>query len=195
MRLSCPKKNQKPEIKNQKNILNIKKFLNFKIFPHYSSLFTHCSRRRRGGFTLIEILVTVSIIGILTTIGIASYNNFNEQRKIRRAADELKSYIRLAASRANNNEKDATVCTTPADTLDGWYIDFSPLRIYGKCGGTEFKSQNIDSFGVSVSPATGEIRFLPLASGGGTDLATSLTITVGGVGGVTLTVDPSGNVY
>ena len=109
---------------------------------------------RRKGFTLIEILVVVGIIGVLVSIGIASYNNFNEKRKVKRAAEELKLYIRLAASKAINNEKDTRTgyCGT-GDTLSGWFVSLADKEIYGRCGsvsecdnstGTPFGNKSFD---------------------------------------------------
>lgn len=157
------------------------------------------------GFTLIEILIVVAIIGVLTTVGIASYNNFNERRIIEKAASDLKLYIRLAASKAMNNEKDCSVCggaddnctTNDGDlSLDGWYIDFStsPPEIYGECGGTEFSRSPIgipETMTIITNLPIDEICFYPL--GEGTDLPSALTISI--EGSPALTVDPSGNVY
>ena len=164
----------------------------------------------KTGFTLIEILVVVAIIGILTTIGISSYNNFNEKRKVRRAAEELKLYIRLAASKAINNEKDtrAAYCGSgDTNPLSGWFVDLRDghRKIYGMCGsdnecdstGTSFGNKSFDK-GIGISGDVGGVAtdffcFYPLA--GGTDLPGTLTISVDEDGeDIELIVDPSGNV-
>lgn len=88
----------------------IKKITNYKL------LIANYSRQKRAGFTLVELLVVVGIIGILTAIGIASYNDFNQARAVEKAAQELKTNLRLAQSKAVNNEK-------PCDgVLDRWRV-------------------------------------------------------------------------
>ena len=167
----------------------------------------------KKGYTLIELLVIVTIIGILTVIGISSYNDFNQRRMAKKAVQDLRFYISLVASKAMNNEKDCSVGSCGGDTdgcsgelsektLDGWYIDFSdlpddPPKIYGECGGTAFPTPVISLTGLSdisislnPSPPDDRIQFYPL--GEGTDLPSPLTISVDS--SPVLIVDPSGNV-
>lgn len=152
----------------------------------------------KSGYTLIEILVVIALIGILTTIGIAAYNDFNEQRIIRKAADEIKTYIRSAASKASNNEKDCDVCGGPDNdcstyeegddlALVAWELNLEYLYIQGICGDPEVPSSQV-SFGqedflvgvtgLTISPSD-TIRFYPPASGGGT-LGGGITINING---------------
>lgn len=66
--------------------------------------FTLISRACQG-FTLIEILVTISIIGILSSVGLASYINFNRQQLVIQSARKILDDMRLAQSLASNNQK------------------------------------------------------------------------------------------
>lgn len=55
---------------------------------------------RAGGFTLFELLVTVSIIAVLTAVAVVSYGGLNKKtRDSRRAADLEKIRISLEAAR------------------------------------------------------------------------------------------------
>ncbi len=158
---------------------------------------------KQNGYTLIEILVTISIIGVLVTIGVASYHNFNRQRTVDRAADELQSYFRLAASKAQNNEKDTTICTKDEDILEAWHIDLSNATLptmYGECNTIAPKTfpssaVAIDLFGATVSP-NNDIEFYPLVKGGGTNLPSPLPIVLSKNGkSKTITLDPLGNIH
>lgn len=56
--------------------------------------------RKNGGFTLFELLVTVSIIAVLTAVAVVSYGGLNKKtRDSRRAADLEKIRISLEAAR------------------------------------------------------------------------------------------------
>lgn len=154
------------------------------------------------GFTLIELLVAVALVGVIITIGIASYNKFNEKQEVKTAVEEIKSYVRLAQSKAINNEKDCGacqgvdgVCATSDDlALTGWYLNLSAPRIYGVCDGVEFGGEQfLSGSEVSIEVDDLEILFLPL--GQGTDLVNDLEITVSkGDEEATFILDPSGNI-
>lgn len=100
------------------------------------SIYYPLSIIHKSGFTFIELLVGVGILGIITSIGVASYNNFNDQRVVEKAAAELKTNLRLVQSKAMNNEKDLTVCGEAP--LLGWYANLANQTYYGSCGANTF---------------------------------------------------------
>ncbi len=95
------------------------------------------------GFTIIEILVALTIIFIFISFGFAGYASFNQKQTLISGGQTLKSIIRDAQSRAYNNEIDCTpgVCNCGAGSngnLTGWYVDFDRKSIYGECGSNRF---------------------------------------------------------
>ena len=48
-----------------------------------------CNQRFKTGFTLVELLITVSIAGILVSVAFNSVSGFYEQRRLRSAAIEV----------------------------------------------------------------------------------------------------------
>ena len=82
---------------------------------------------RQGGFTLIELMVVIVIVGILATIAIPAYND--SVRKGRRS--DAKSSLTTIAARMEQYFMDNKTYTTdltdlgyadsPADSTDGFY--------------------------------------------------------------------------
>lgn len=60
------------------------------------------------GLTLIEILVSVVILTTVIGIGVAGYNNFNENQKVKQAALTVKNNLRFAQEKANSAIKPNT---------------------------------------------------------------------------------------
>jgi len=148
--------------------------------------------QRRLGFTFIELLIVVAIMGVLTSIGVASYNNFNDKRVVENAAAELKSNLSSTQSKAVNNEK-PTSCADKV--LDGWYLEYinnSSYKTYAHCGGevTEYDSKKINLERATFDNNFGIIQFKVL---GGTNLSADLSIGFNS-GLETVIVEQSGDI-
>ncbi len=59
----------------------------------------------RAGFTLLEMLVTVTIMLIITGGGIAGYIQFNERQTLRSTAKTIQTILRTAQKRAQVGDK------------------------------------------------------------------------------------------
>lgn len=66
----------------------------------------------KHGFSLIELIVSVSVIMLITGGVVSAYNSYNDQQKIRQAALTLKADLRLAqASAAGGRIPTSDTCT------------------------------------------------------------------------------------
>jgi prepilin-type N-terminal cleavage/methylation domain-containing protein len=54
----------------------------------------------RQGFTLFELIITVAVIAIVSTIGLRNTYTFLQEQKLRQASNELLSYLLTARAKA-----------------------------------------------------------------------------------------------
>ena len=73
------------------------------------------------GFTLIEVIVSVSIALLATGLIIANYNSYNDVATLKQAALTLKNDLRFIQSKAITGEKPPAGCSQ----LIGWTISFT----------------------------------------------------------------------
>jgi prepilin-type N-terminal cleavage/methylation domain-containing protein len=110
------------------------------------NFFAVASKKRAAGFTLIELMVVVVIIGVLATVAVGSYRRFSRRARVQEAIAMLgdirikqetyyQTYHRYVSTSASNSEfwphvSDWTLmdtawgidCTQPADVTShpGW---------------------------------------------------------------------------
>lgn len=57
------------------------------------------------GYTLIELLIVITLVTLLFSLGMAQYNQFNRRQILVKARDELISNLRLAQGKSLAGEK------------------------------------------------------------------------------------------
>lgn len=96
-------------------------------------------RKFSQGFTLIELMVALSVTSVLGILSIAGFTSYNQTQILQSATDDVVSMLNLAKSRALsqvNSEK----CT--AGALSGYRVEIAVpknYRLYLRCvnsGGT-----------------------------------------------------------
>lgn len=95
------------------------------------------------GFTLIELMVTLSVLAIMLGIGVPSFRNFIAAQKVKTAAYELVSSMMLARSEAV--KRNSAVLVTPgaaAAWAGGWSVS---------AGATTLQQQQAVD-GVTITP-------------------------------------------
>ncbi len=93
------------------------------------------------GYTLIEIMVTLTIIGIIFGAGFVAFREFSRRQALTSAVREVLGDLRLAQAQALAGKKPASgSCSQPNPstlvTLDGYLFDVKPpneYEILAKC--------------------------------------------------------------
>ncbi len=123
----------------------------------------------REGFTLIEILVTISIVGLLLTAGLVYYQDFNRRQILNQAAKDLSSNLRLAQSRALAGEKPQEWCDGEGETLVGYRLLFSSeteYQLMAVCSSAEVKiTKSVKLPHNIIGPSGTGVLFKVLAQG------------------------------
>ena len=71
--------------------------------------------RHSTGFTLVELMVVIAIVGILALMAAPSYRDMIERNRLRGAADDVLSLITNTRAQAVKNGLDARIVTTAGD--------------------------------------------------------------------------------
>lgn len=99
--------------------------------------------KKSSGFTLLELMITVGIIGVVTAIAIPSIGVYIQNDRLTTNINTLVSHLSFARSEAITQSQQVvlcasstgTSCTNTAWTL-GWIV-FSDLNANGSVGSTE----------------------------------------------------------
>ncbi len=150
----------------------------------------------KNGFSLVEMMVAVSLVALMASIGFANMLRSNEQKRVTEAAETIRQAYTQAKAYALAGRKDCTACGatggvcgkgTTEVQLEGWVSNLNSatpsIEIHGECGTSpaiSFFSSGTKTFPtrISVTTAGGNsaVKFRPL--NGGIELNNTLTITV-----------------
>ncbi len=123
----------------------------------------------KQSFTLIEVLITLAIVGILSVVGYANYREFGRKEAVTSATRQIVADLRYAQELALSGHKpDGPECG-PSETLvsvDFTVVSSDEYRIEVVCTGGGVVVRRVGMRGIELSaPAPNPISFLPLSSG------------------------------
>ncbi|HEX8011779.1 MAG TPA: GspH/FimT family pseudopilin [Casimicrobiaceae bacterium] len=79
-------------------------------------------RRRAEGFTLVELLVTVSIVAVLVTLAAPSLTTLSLSQQVRASAGDLQTTLFFARNEAITRAADVSVVPSGDDWKNGWAV-------------------------------------------------------------------------
>lgn len=91
------------------------------------------------GFTLVELVIVVSLVGILATFAVPSFNEMIANARLNSLASDLHSQLAVARSEAIKNNFPVTICASidqqtcsgSNDWSTGWIIFSDYSGVYG----------------------------------------------------------------
>lgn len=132
---------------------------------------TAASANTSGGFTLIEMLLSVTIIGMLSGMSVPVYESFVRRNDLDLAAQTIASTLRRAETYARNQNSD-----------NAWSVEVQPTTVT-LFQGTNFAGRNTNfdetySLPASVTPSgLGEVQFAKFNAAPNTSGSVTLTST------------------
>jgi prepilin-type N-terminal cleavage/methylation domain-containing protein len=143
------------------------------------------------GYTLVELLVGISIVAVIFGVGFISYREFSRRQSLTGITKQLVGDLRLAQQLALTGQK-PEVCTK----LIGYTFTAtsSNYKIIASCSGGTVETKTVD-ISADTTISAGSVTFKVL--GQGTSLTSPLTFTItnssSGVSG-TVTIGIGGDI-
>lgn len=121
------------------------------------------------GYTLIEILIVLTIVGLLFSVGYASYRDFSRRQTLAGVAKTLQGDLRKAQQNAMSGIKPTgNMCNDP-NTLSGYSFDIysnGRYQINALCTGGAIVTNDITlSSDITIASSLDPILFKVLGSG------------------------------
>ena len=95
--------------------------------------------RLERGFTLIEVLIVIVMIGVLLALAAPSFVNYTSSQKVKTASFDLYAAMAFARSEALKRRQLVTVAANGGDWAAGWSVSATgvtdPLRIQDALSG------------------------------------------------------------
>jgi prepilin-type N-terminal cleavage/methylation domain-containing protein len=154
-----------------------------------------------SAYTFIEILVALTIVGLIFGIGYVSFRDFSRRQALNGTARSIIGDLRLAQEQAISGRKPADLFCNFPNSLDGYFFRVvSPQNyvIEASCSGGEVEAKNVTiPSDVSMSvPVPNPILFKSVAQG--TDISgASATITLtqaGTINSRAITISAAGEI-
>lgn len=155
------------------------------------------SARAKPGYTLVEILIGLTILAIVFSMGVASYREFSRRQELNGYIKKAISDIRLIQQKALSGQKpDAGLGS--CSRLDAYSFvtnGGSSYSIVANCVGGNVTIKSVDLGNITVSATTANTRFKVLGLGTdlpGDNILTFRSTLTGNV--ATLTIGKGGDV-
>jgi type IV fimbrial biogenesis protein FimT len=82
------------------------------------------ARRQEKGFTLLEVLISITLMAIVAAIAMPAFRSASSTAALRRATGDLVSALNTARTQAVNLRLDVVVQEQGGDWTNGWTVNY-----------------------------------------------------------------------
>ena len=124
------------------------------------------AKHSASGYTLVEMIVVMVIVGILSAIAAPGWLSFMNSRRANAARDQVEQVLRQAQAQARSSKSDQTVSFNPAakpptitalgvtQRIGNDQLDPGSITLQAKNGGADITQITFDSNGYITPPET-----------------------------------------
>ena len=148
---------------------------------------------RSGGFTLIEVLISLTVVGLLFGFGFANFRDYSRRQQLVSAARTITGELRLVQSKASAGEKPAGCATLSSYSFR---INTASYQTAAVCSGGSIpiKTENLPS-GITLSAVGDNPIYFKVLGQGITGSGVIITLTQTGTSNTTMvTVTQGGEI-
>lgn len=109
-----------------------------------------CIKRSVLGFTLIELMITISILVILLTVAVPSFREFVQAQRVKTASFDLFAAITYTRSEAMKRNGDVTLSAATGGWGNGWSVN---------AGSSVLRTQSAIDGSVAITAATTSVTY------------------------------------
>jgi prepilin-type N-terminal cleavage/methylation domain-containing protein len=132
------------------------------------------------GFTLVELIVVFSVIGILTSLGLASYSSYNGKQTVQSAATDVVTMLNTAKSQSLSQVIPSSCASNP---VTGYQVDVTvgsqQYTLSAICGTKQVITTSNLPAKVTFDNGSTTTVFYPIATG---TIANASSISITGYG-------------
>jgi type IV fimbrial biogenesis protein FimT len=135
------------------------------------------------GFTVLELMITISIVGILLAAGVPSFQSFSQQQQMKAAVARLQNDLMMARSEAVHLSTrvvtcpgdPALGCTGASEWNTGWivFVDDNADRQRQPSERIVRRGEGLENMQVWSSSGRTDVRFFPDGSAPGSNSSIS----------------------
>ena len=106
------------------------------------------TQRRARGFTLIELITVITVMGVLVSVALPSFREFVANQRIRNVSFDLMAALTLARSEAVTRNRSIDLKKTGTAWNEGWTVNDGTNTLHNQQASTNLAISDSSGLGV-----------------------------------------------